>query len=155
MHFLSCQWKRCTGSQRGNLDSRAGRVTSRLWVLKHLHLLYLLYKCRQKKSEEKHAATWWLCFTLSIVFLLWKSVRSAPQPLLALGASPSFSQNKTAALCEHGSVPSCAPPRQIHKYPARASGSGEFSFFTFSFSFFFVWSLDTVIATVASSPGGK
>lgn len=73
---------------------------------------------------------------------LSKNIKPAPQPLLAHDVPPALSQNKTATLCERGSLPNFATTRQTTKHPATAAGSGEFSFF---------WSLDTVIATVASS----
>lgn len=73
---------------------------------------------------------------------LSKNIKPAPQPLLAHDAPPALSQNKTATLCEHGSLPNFATTRQTTKHPATAAGSGEFSFF---------WSLDTVIATVVNS----
>lgn len=63
----------------------------------------------------------------------------ALQSSLAHDNSATASQNKSAEPCECGSLPKIAT-RQATKHPTTAAGSGEFCF---------LWSLDTVITTIA------
>lgn len=73
------------------------------------------------------------CFSLSKII--------KHEPLLAHVAPHALGHNTTATLFERGSLPHFVSTTQATKHTA---GSGEFSFF---------WSLDTVIALVASSLG--
>lgn len=73
-----------------------------------------------------------------------QNIKPALQPSLAHDAPPALSQNTTPSLCERGSLPDFVSTRLPTKRPATAAGSGEFSFF---------WSLNTVIASVASGLG--
>ena len=69
------------------------------------------------------------------------NIKPVLQPLLAHDAPPALGQN-TSTLSDGGSLPNFVSTRQSTTHQATAAGSGEFSFF---------WSLDTVIALVASS----
>lgn len=71
-----------------------------------------------------------------------KDIKPAPPPFLGHVPASAISPNTTVPVSERGPLPNFISARQSTHHQATAAGSGKFSFF---------WSLDTVIAPVASS----